>query len=130
MPLKMRTPRSPVPRTVPEVVSTRFMSAPMAPAPVVATVAAPATPARKPRRSRGRAHGNIGLIVMNPSPFAAPPGRRFPSSEFIAELDVALARRREHGDVDAIGAAQLVSADLAVEIEQVGHGERIGRAHV
>src|SRR3546814_5568911 len=27
-------------------------------------------------------------------------------------------------DVDAIGAAQLVSADLAVEIEQVGHGER------
>src|SRR3546814_20153755 len=61
---------------------------------------------------------------MNPSPFAAPPGRRFPSSEFIAELDVELARRREHVDVDAIGAAQLVSADLAVEIEQVGHGER------
>src|SRR3546814_8294453 len=73
---------------------------------------------------RSRAHGNIGLIVMNPSPFAAPPGRRFPSSEFIAELDVELARRREHVDVDAMGAAQLVSADLAVEIEQVGQGER------
>src|SRR3546814_8350228 len=58
-----------------------------------------ATPARKPRRSRGRAHGNIGLIVMNPSPFAAPPGRRFPSSEFIAELDVELARRREHVEI-------------------------------
>src|SRR3546814_16133410 len=61
---------------------------------------------------------------MDPSPCAAPPGCRFPSSEFIAELDVELARRREHVDVYAIGAAQLVSADLAAEIEQVGHGER------